>query len=107
MNKLPYSDIFYDLLLAIHKGLGYCHAQYKKGNDLSETDENLNSIFKNIIKVENYRYSGLDSHIAKGLTLGEKKRKEKNIYPRISKILIYSYKNAQIHGEARFTCVRS
>lgn len=95
MNTLPYSEIFVELLVAIHRALAYCHSKHKNGGELSESDEHLNKIFESFSKIRSYRSSGLDAHIVKGLTLSESKRKEKNLYPRITKIVIHAYIKAQ------------
>lgn len=95
MKDLPYGDIFYELLGKIHAALAYCHLRYSKNETLSEDDQGINEIFESFSKISPYRISGLNSHIVKGLTLGDAKRQEQNLYPRLSKLVIYTYLQAQ------------
>jgi len=91
MNTLPYSDIFCDLLVQIHKGIGYCHTQFSSGKELSEEDERLNGLFSSF--ESKYRVSGLNKHLTKGLNKTIQKRK--NIFPRLSKLIVDGYVQAQ------------
>lgn len=95
MKTLPYSDIFDDLLVSIHKAIGYCHIKYKKKEILDEKDTYLSEIFEKSLPLIKYRTSGLDAHIIDGLTLNLRKRKARNHFPRISKIIIQAYLEAQ------------
>lgn len=91
VNNLPYNDIFLELLTQIHRALAYCHIQYKSNKPLSEEDKILNSYFTLFEK--KYRTSGLNKHLTKGLN--ERTQKRKNTYPRLSKLVIGAYLEAQ------------
>jgi KaiC/GvpD/RAD55 family RecA-like ATPase len=91
MKTLPYSDIFVDLLTQIHQGLGYCHSKYKSGEKIDESDEYLYSLF--LLFEKKYRASGLNKHLTKGLNKTIQERH--NVFPRLSKLIIHSYLQAQ------------
>lgn len=90
-NKLPYGDVFSDLLMRIHKGLGYCSSQYKKNHHLSENDVSyLADLFRPILKRD--LEHGLNKHLTEGYKIIDKR---KNINPRLSKLIIDSFLRAQ------------
>jgi KaiC/GvpD/RAD55 family RecA-like ATPase len=91
MEALLYNDIFEELLIEIHKALAHCHRLYKQGKPLLESDETLLSFFTKFHR--KYSSSGLNAHITKGLTATEQDRY--NIFPRLSKLVIYNYIQAQ------------
>ena len=90
MDGLPYSEIFFELLINVHKALGYCFNKYCNGEIISENDVNLNKLFVNVEK--KYRQSGINKHIIKGLTKSEQNKF--GIYPRITKLIIRSFNDA-------------
>ncbi|MBL7701091.1 MAG: AAA family ATPase [Ferruginibacter sp.] len=91
INSLPYSDIFSDLLMQIHRALGYCYEKHKRREILTESDKQLQEFFSKF--AVKYRQSGLNRHITKGLTKSEQKKQ--NVYPRISKIIIQAFQQVQ------------
>jgi KaiC/GvpD/RAD55 family RecA-like ATPase len=91
MNKLPFSDIFVELLVQIHRAIGYCHKKYSNGEELKETDTYLQSLFRPFEK--KYSISGLNKHLTKGLNKSIQERQY--IYPRLSKLVIYHYQLTQ------------
>jgi KaiC/GvpD/RAD55 family RecA-like ATPase len=105
MNSLPYSEVFIDLLTAIHKSIWYCHKKYKSGEELKESDHELSKFFSSALNIKSYRSTGLDSHLVKGLTKSLEKRDKENIYPRLSKLVIYAYLNAQESKDDRYSAV--
>ncbi len=95
INNLPYNDIFYPLLKAFHKSLSYCYYLYLNKQFLSCTDKEISSFFEEALDLPFYRNTGLDSHIVKGLTLSHKKREKENVFPRLTKLVINSFEQAQ------------
>jgi KaiC/GvpD/RAD55 family RecA-like ATPase len=91
MNVLPYSEIFAELLVQIHKGIGICHSQFLEGKPLSERDKKLTELFRPFEK--KYRISGLNKHLTKGFNKSVQARQ--NIYPRLNKLIVDSYLRAQ------------
>lgn len=91
MNHLPYSEIFTDLLLQIHKALGHCYTLYKKQGYILESDKKLSSFYSQF--EARYRQSGLNKHLTKGLTKSEQKKFK--IYPRLSKLTIQAFLSVQ------------
>ena len=94
-NHLPYSEIFYSLLKAIHKALTYCYHLHKLGLSVSEEDIILSRFFEDALDLEFYRNKGLDQHLIKGLTVNVKQRKKKGVHPRLSKLTIEAFERAQ------------
>lgn len=93
-TDLPYSDIFFDLLSQIHKALYYCHAKYKSGEIVTEEDPYLITLFRWLDK--KYVNQGLNTHLTKGLNKSTQSRQ--NVFPRISKLILYHYSQAQIQN---------
>ena len=90
-NSLPFGDIFVELLVQIHKGIGHCHSLYTSGKRLSEEDKTLAAYFVKFEKT--YRTSGLNKHLIKGLNKSVQERQ--GVFPRLSKLIIDSYLQAQ------------
>lgn len=85
-HKLPYSDIFYNLLAAIHIALWYCQENYKSDEILREDDVKLSQIFESALDTDSK--TGLDQHIIKGLTVKEKNRTEP---PRLVRLVVRAF----------------
>ena len=90
-NSLPYSEVFFPLLKSIHNALAYCY-QFNANSDqeLGEDNSDLEAFFK---PFEKWYKKGTNKHIAKGLSNNDKVKY--SIYPRLSKITIQAFKEAQ------------
>lgn len=86
MNKLPYSDVFGDLLHGIHKSLHYCLVETKKNRVVSETELSQKKFFSSIEK--KFKNSGIDKHITHGFY---KSPSEPKPIPRVSKLILNSF----------------
>ena len=85
LNALPYSDIFPELIIQIHKALGYCHDKYKRGEEISDSDEELREIFSPLYK--RYKQSGLNQHLIQGFNKKE--------IPRLVKVTLNAFYEAK------------
>lgn len=90
-RELPYSDIFFPLLKSIHNGLAYCYlfGQNPK-KELAENDPQLKKLFS---PFEKWYKLGTNKHISKGLS--KKDQQRYHIFPRLSKLTIQAFKEAQ------------
>lgn len=90
-STLPYGDVFYPLLISLHKALLYCYKVNKVGKKIvSEDDEVLAKIFS---EFEKFYKPGINKHLLKGLS--KNAQKKFNVYPRLSKLTIQAFYESQ------------
>jgi len=103
-NKLPYSEIFYPLLEAIHKAIWHCFEHHTKSKvfNLTENDKTLNKIIYK--PFEKFYKRGINKHISKGLS--KDSQFKFHIFPRLSKLTIQAYKDANdVSKKATFKAI--
>lgn len=100
-DSLPYVEFFDVLVTAIHKALWYCHEKDKAKEAIKEDDETLSAFFEDALNIKSISSSGLDNHIINGLTSNLNRRRLRNQYPRLVKLVIQAFNRVRNNEKSR------